>query len=264
MRDTKGGFLAREDDPFNKAMKWNELDGPEGEKKPAHMSEKEWERHRLLRELRRRKEGPFEPGISVLDRGVEGGGKERPKCAECQSLDIDFVWAEVFHVAVCGRCKDKFPEKYSLLTKTEVKDDYLLTDEECRDEELLPHLSKPNPHKAHWHDMMLFLRCQVEAYAFGSGKWGSAEALDEEFERRQVATKERKERKFKKGLLDLKRKTRGEQYRRAMKGDGPGGFGETIKGGRHEHEWGVTVEREDGVSVKSCKECGMEVEELEF
>ena len=260
MADTKGGFLAREDDPFNKGMRWSDLDTADGEKRPPHMSEKEWERLRLLRELRRNKSGPFEPGISALD---QGANKERPQCRECNSLDVDFLWNEVFKVAVCGRCKEKMPEKYSLLTKTEVKDDYLLTDEECRDAELLPHLNKPNPHKSHWHDMMLFLRFQVEEYALGPKRWGSAEALDAEFEKRQKETKERKEKKFRKGLLDLKRKTRGEQFRRARKGEGPKGFGDKV-GGRHEHEWGQSLERADGATVKRCEECGMEVEELEF
>ena len=30
------------------------------------------------------------------------------------------------------------------------------------------------------------------------------------------------------------------------------------------HEWSLAVENEDGVSVKTCVKCGMEVEELEF
>lgn len=118
MTDTKGGFLAVEDDPWNKALHA----GKEGEK-PAHMTLKEWERHQLLKGLRNRKEGPFEPGLSVLDRGNK-------KCRECGSLEIDFVWEEVFKCMVCNGCKEKFPEKYSLLTKTEAKEDYLITDRE--------------------------------------------------------------------------------------------------------------------------------------
>jgi DNA-repair protein complementing XP-A cells len=78
----------------------------------------------LKNSLRRRKEGPFEPGLSVLE-----GGK-RKKCRECGSWEIDWVWEEVFGTEVCNACKEKWPEKYSLLTKTEVKDDYLLTDRE--------------------------------------------------------------------------------------------------------------------------------------
>lgn len=113
--------------------------------------------------------------------------------------------------------------------------------------------------------MNLFLRYQVEEYAFSSAKWGSAENLDAEFERREIDKKKRKEAKFRSKLNELKRKTRTEQYRRAMKNGGSGGqFGDRIDGGRHEHEWGREVERADGVTVKSCIECGMEVETLEF
>ncbi len=144
---------------------------------------------------------------------------------------------------------------------------------ELKDPELLPHLSKPNPHKSHWHDMMLFLRYQVEEYAFGQ-KWGSPEALDAEFEKRETDKKRRKEAKFKEKLLDLKRKTRTETFRRntGKAGIGEGAtagraskFGDSVGGGgKHVHDWGRTVENEEGITVKTCLSCGMEVEELEF
>ena len=42
-------------------------------------------------------------------------------------------------------------------------------------------------------------------------------------------------------------------------------FGDAINnGGKHVHEWGRTVENEEGMTVKTCTSCGMEVEELEF
>ncbi|PMD17788.1 DNA repair protein [Hyaloscypha hepaticicola] len=252
MTDTKGGFLSAEDDPWNKALHA----AKEGEK-PAHMTLKEWERHQLLKGLRNRKEGPFEPGLGFRERD------KSKKCRECGSLEIDWQWEEVFKCAVCSRCKEKFPDRYSLLTKTEAKDDYLLTDPELKDEELLPHLNKPNPHKSHWHDMMLFLRYQVEEYAINK-KWGSEEKMDAENNRREEAKKKRKEDKFKSKLEELKKKTRTEAYRRNLKGGKGGQFGDRIGGGRHEHEWGQTVENEDGTTVKTCTECGMEVEELEF
>lgn len=136
---------------------------------------------------------------------------------------------------------------------------------ELKDEELLPHLNKPNPREVHWHDMMLFLRYQVEEYAFNV-KWKSSEALDAEFERREAEKKVRKEVKFNNKLKELKKKTRTEAYRRAAKSGGKGGgqFGDTVGSGKHEHEWGQTIENEDGMTVKTCVECGMEVEELEF
>ncbi|KAI0113527.1 XPA protein C-terminus-domain-containing protein [Nemania sp. FL0031] len=283
MTDTKGGFLSAEDDPWNKAMSGpsgsggvNGKDGKGGpeaavEERPKGMTVQEWERLQLLKKLRRQKAGPFEPGMSAL-----ADETERKKCRECGNLEIDFVWEEVFGCAVCNACKEKIPEKYSLLTKTECREDYLLTDPELKDAELLPHLSRPNPHKSHWHDMMLFLRYQVEAYAFET-KWGSAEALDAEFERREADKKRRKEAKFKEKLLDLKKRTRTDAYLRGQgrfdKGDLRGGaapgkkakFGDTVvDGGKHVHEWGRVIENEEGLTVKTCTTCGMEVEELEF
>lgn len=254
MTDTKGGFLTVEDDPHNKA-----LHAPNADEKPAHMTLKEWERHQLLRSLRDQKAGPFEPGLSVLKK------EENKVCRECGSLEIDWKWEEIFGCAVCNACKDKVPDKYSLLTKTEARADYLLTDPELKDEELLPHLEKPNPHKASFHNMMLYLRYQVEEYAF-SKKWGSAEALDEEFAKRETGKKQRKEDKFKSKLQELKKKTRVDAYRRSRQtGVADGDFGDDIgRGGKHSHVWGRAVEGSDGVGVKTCIECGMEVEELEF
>lgn len=240
-----------EDDPHNKA-----LHSQKGEEKPAHMTMKEWERHQLLRKLREQKAGPFEPGMVKKE--------ENKVCKECGSLEIDWKWEEVFGCAVCNACKEKLPEKYSLLTKTEAREDYLLTDPELKDAELLPHLERPNPHKSTWNNMMLYLRYQVEEYAF-SKKWGSAEKLDEEFEKREGDKKKRKEDKFRNKLAELKKRTRVEAYRRGRKGGGGGEFGDEVgKGGKHSHVWGRPVEGEEGVGVKTCVECGMEVEELEF
>lgn len=72
------------------------------------------------------------------------------------------------------------------------------TADELKDEELLPHLLKRNPHGGTFSNMMLFLRMQVEEYAFK--KWGGSDALDAEFELREREKRERKERKFQKGL----------------------------------------------------------------
>ncbi|KAI1920164.1 hypothetical protein LOZ65_004198 [Ophidiomyces ophidiicola] len=259
MTDTKGGFLTAEDDPHNKALHADNGD----DKKPAHMTQKEWERQKLIQSLRNEKSGPFEPGLSVI-----GKEKQQKKCRECETVEIDWKWEEIFKCCVCHSCKDKFPDKYSLLTKTEAKEDYLLTDPELKDEELLPHMERPNPHKATWNNMMLFLRYQIEEYAFSAKKWGSPEALDAEFERRETEKKRRKEVQFKTKLQDLKKRTRVEAYRRNRQaGAGAGGnFGDDLGGRRkHVHQWGRAVDNpETGIGVKTCVDCGMEVEELEF
>lgn len=119
MTNTKGGFITTDDDPFNSALK----SGVPESARPKHMTEREWERLQTLRKLQRNKAGPFEPGLSVLEDEAR-----KKRCRECGSLDIDFVWEEVFGCCVCAGCKEKMPEKYSLLTKTECKEDYLLTD----------------------------------------------------------------------------------------------------------------------------------------
>jgi DNA-repair protein complementing XP-A cells len=122
MTDTKGGFLTQEDDPFNKQL--HVADGKDA-LKPANMTQKEWERQQILQNLKRNREGPYEPGLSVLD-----DKSKQKKCRECNSLEIDWKWEEELKCCICHACKDKFPEKYSLLTKTEAKEDYLLTDRE--------------------------------------------------------------------------------------------------------------------------------------
>ena len=113
--------------------------------------------------------------------------------------------------------------------------------------------------------MMLFVRYQVEEYAFGE-KWGSAERLDAEFDKRESDKKRRKEAKFKEKLLDLKRKTRTDALlRRAAGGaSGPKKFGDAMGGGKHVHEWGRVLENDDGMTVRTCTVCGMEVEEMEL
>lgn len=132
MTDTKGGFLSQEDDPFNRAL---HVPDEKEAQKPANMTQKEWERHQLLQSLRRNREGPFEPGLSVL----EDKSKQKT-CRECGSLEIDWKWDEQLRCQICHTCKDKYPDKYSLLTKTEAREDYLLTDREFN---LLLHIMLP-------------------------------------------------------------------------------------------------------------------------
>ncbi|KAF3906065.1 hypothetical protein ABW21_db0207543 [Orbilia brochopaga] len=240
MQDTKGGFISVADDPHSL------LAAAESAGKPANMTLEDWDRQQLKKRLQKEKQGAFEPEISK-------GGK---LCFECESPELDWKFLEVFGTRVCGKCKEKLPDKYSLLTKTECREDYLLTDPELRDEELLPHMDKPNPHKSNWATMNLYLRYQVEEFAWK--KWGSPEALDEEYERRTAEQKRRKEAKFQKRLMDLKKRTRVETWKRQGK------LGEA-SGGKHVHEWGELVEKEgagDGMGVKTCAECGMEVEEM--
>lgn len=80
------------------------------------------------------------------------------------------------------------------------RQDYLLTDPELKDTDLLPHLLKANPHASTYSNMMLFLRGQVEEVAWK--KWGGEEGLDKEWERREEFKKRKREAKFEQGLRE--------------------------------------------------------------
>ncbi|SAM82086.1 related to DNA repair protein RAD14 [Ustilago bromivora] len=220
LHNSKGGFLIDDEDPAASRKTLDDL-----------RKEKEREKQRMR--------DYAEPGIS-LDL------QTRPTCESCGSPEIiDHPFKRVFGICVCRKCEREKPEIYSLLTKTEVKEDYLLTDAELKDEELLPHLLKANPHKATYSNMMLFCRKQVEEFAFSPGKWGSEADLDAEFERREEEKARKRGKKFQQGLVDLRKRTRDNVWQRR-------------KDEEHIHEWQEAEER--GKAVQRCTQCGYAVE----
>ncbi len=97
---------------------------------------------------------------------------------------------------------------------------------------------------------MLYLKYQLEERA--EKKWGSFEAMDAEFEKRAADKRRKNENKFKSKLQDLKKKTRVEQWKKN-------------RPQKHEHVWGTAVMKGDtGETVRTCEECGFEIEELVF
>ncbi|KAI3624938.1 RAD14 [Malassezia furfur] len=221
LRNSKGGFLVDDADE-DPAVALENL-----------RKEREREKQRLRDQM--------EPGITL-------DPTARPLCEVCGSPDVMYEpFLRVFNVRVCRACERAHPEAYSLLTKTEVKEDYLLTDAELADGELLPHLLKKNPHKSTYSNMMLFLRKQVEAYAFSDAKWGSADGLDAEYARRHTDKSRKRVRRFQQGLERLRKRTIRDnvwQQRRDA---------------QHTHAWEPA-----GAGVQVCRACGqrVEVEEL--
>ncbi|KAK9446601.1 XPA protein C-terminus-domain-containing protein [Limtongia smithiae] len=216
IRDTKGGYMAEEN-------------APEG------MSLEEWQK----------KNKP------VFEQPRALNPEDNPTCFECGTFDLDYELFKTFGCRVCKACRNEKPEKYSLLTKTECREDYLLTDPELRDVELLPHMERPNPHKMTYNNMMLYLRYQVEEFAMK--KWGGEEGLDKEYERRMILKKEKKDKKFAEKLKQMRKRTRTETWNKKMN--------ET----EHRHVWGAQLQSADSdVVVRMCEECGMETEELLF
>ncbi|KAI5479010.1 DNA repair protein rad14 [Pseudohyphozyma bogoriensis] len=224
LKNSKGGFLveSEEDDP--RRIK---------------------ERQLIEENQRKRLENQRKQGLFNRQPGISADPRDNPKCKHCGSSAVDEKFQQIFGVLVCSSCKTERPEEYSLLTKTECKEDYLLTDPELKDEELLPHLLRPNPHRPTYSNMMLFLRLQVEAFAFSPAKWGSPEALDAEFERREAEKKEKKSKKFDKKLKELRKKTKTNVWHRRVEAE-------------HKHVFPKEGDGEDG--VQRCEECGFEVE----
>ncbi|GAA5998131.1 DNA repair protein RAD14 [Rhodotorula paludigena] len=228
LKNSRGGFL---------------LEGEEDD--PRRLKERQMQEElKRMRLENARKQGQLRQATMSLD------PTENPKCVHCGTLDLDDQLRTVFGVMCCTNCKKERPEMYSLLTKTECKEDYLLTEPELRDTELMPHLLRPNPHRPTYSNMMLFLRCQVEEFAFSDKKWGSAEALDAEFERREAEKKDKKSKKFAKKLQELRKKTKTNVWHRRQDAE-------------HHHEFeDATGAR--GETVQRCRECGFETETETF
>ncbi|KAJ3764256.1 hypothetical protein EV360DRAFT_91304 [Lentinula raphanica] len=211
MVNSKGGFLMTDDTEIDEATRRKEME----------------------RERQRTMQNAEPPILLELDKN--------PKCQECQTIDIDHTYKKVFGCLVCKRCTKEKPERYSLLTKTECKEDYLLTDHsypnhpsaELRDQEAMPHLLKANPHKSTFANMMLFLRYQVEDFAWK--KWGSPEALDAEYERRMAEKKRTKNKKFEQGLKELRKRTREGVWQKRKDAEHKHVFGPDGDGDQAEH-----------------------------
>ncbi|KAL6929412.1 hypothetical protein ACO0SA_000813 [Hanseniaspora valbyensis] len=181
---------------------------------------------------------------------------ELPTCESChKSIEFDSQLLAHFDRKVCRKCVSLKPEKYSLLTKTECKQDYLLTDPELEDRKLFHRMEKQNPHSGTFSRMILFLRDEVEQYAFK--KWGSQDKLDSEWARREERKIIIKEKKYQKQLKEMRKKTRAQEFTKKL---------QLQKFGKeHKHSWCVVnVDEATSCITKECKECGKKIEEIEF
>ncbi|KAJ3093228.1 hypothetical protein HK102_000029 [Quaeritorhiza haematococci] len=101
---------------------------------------------------------------------------------------------------------------------------------------------------------MLIVMIQTNAFSqvekFAWEKWGSPEALDEEFERRENEKKLKKEKKFKAKLNELRRKTRTSTWQRR-------------EYEVHKHEFGESWQDGDS-TMQTCLTCGISIAIEEF
>ncbi|AET37875.1 DNA repair protein RAD14 Ecym_2122 [Eremothecium cymbalariae DBVPG len=239
MKNTYGGFINSNDDNDVANYESNSTSKKE-------QSLEEWKREQ--RERRSLYEdAPPPEHISLA-----------PKCTECQiNIEMDPIMKDIFHLKVCKTCVKAHPEKFSLLTKTECKEDYFLTDPELNDTSLFDRLEKPNPHSGTFARMQLFVRCKIEEFAFN--KWGGERGLDEEWQRREEGKVSRREKKYHKMLKEMRLKTRAQEYTNRLK--------ELKHGKGHVHEFGAPVDggnNQDGIPVhkRKCVGCDLEIEEI--
>ncbi|CCH62114.1 hypothetical protein TBLA_0G01700 [Henningerozyma blattae CBS 6284] len=241
MKNLNGGYINPEDIRSDSTM-YDEFSM--GSKKQKTLED--WKKEqRERRELYDNKPPP----INVTD---------DMKCIECKiNLEMDPIIDDIFKKRVCKSCVKQMPEKYSLLTKTECKTDYFLTDPELNDVELFHRLEKPNPHSGTFARMQLFLRLEIEEFAFK--KWGGEEGLDEEWARREKMKSDKREKKFEKKIKEMRMKTRAQEFTRRIQ--------EKKFGKQHVHNFSAPFEikdDEDGhkLTKRRCMDCGLETEEF--
>jgi DNA-repair protein complementing XP-A cells len=116
---------------------------------------------------------------------------------------------------------------------------------ELTDMDLFPRMHKQNPHKQDWHHMLLFLRCQVEDYAFK--RWTSEQGLDEEHERRKRVKTDKAELTFQSKLADLRKRA-----------SGSGKKNKTVLVKKQKEHVHTFEQVENG--VQKCSACGFTVE----
>ncbi|SCV03910.1 LAME_0H14224g1_1 [Lachancea meyersii CBS 8951] len=233
MKNSHGGFI-------------NVDDQPNTENGNQNQSFEDWKKaQRERRALYEDTEPPEHPSLA-------------PRCTECEiNTELDPLLHDVFKLQVCKACVKGHPEKFSLLTKTECKEDYFLTDPELNDTALFHRFEKPNPHSGTFARMQLFVRCQVEAFAYQ--KWGGEEGLDGEWQKREEGKAQRREKKYKEKMKEMRIKTRAQEYTKKLL--------DRKHGKEHVHEFSAAIDggvNEEGLHIlkRRCIGCGLETQEI--
>eukprot|EP00834_Sanchytrium_tribonematis_P000554 NODE_10_length_61504_cov_0.956502.p26 type:complete len:255 gc:universal NODE_10_length_61504_cov_0.956502:34696-35460(+) len=194
----------------------------------------------VVREMKEKPPIPIE--APNLDYNIPLDPTEIPRCEFCKSVEIDPIYYNTFKVKICKICIKDHESEFALLTKTEAKQDYMLTEPELKS---LNHMEKVNPHRSQWYPMQLFLRKDLENFAIR--KWGSLEKMDQEFYRREAAKKSKKEEKYNKKLKKLRSGVRTGDWERKSTED------------THLHDFGASSAK----NVLVCQ-CGETLEEETF
>lgn len=160
-------------------------------------------------------------------------------CTECEKLFLDSYLLSTFDYACCNSCKD-MEERHNLITKTEARDLYLLSEVDItKREPILKFIVKKNPRNKTWGDMKLYLQLQIEKRALEI--WKTPEALEEERASRESKREEAKQKKYTKKMKQLRREVRSSLY--------------TAKNGPHVHKFGEEEQIDEDTWMKQCVDC---------
>lgn len=172
-------------------------------------------------------------------------------CDECEDNFSNSFLLTNFGEKICDICKD-LKQKHQLITRTEAKQEYLLTDVDLdKREPPLKCLLKKNPREYARGHMRLYLRFQVEERALEV--WGTEEQLEEERENRQAKREGRKRKQFDKQIKELRMQARSSLYQKRLHSQS------------HEHDFGPeqsienpndSDDSDSDYYQQTCKTCG--------
>ncbi|KXJ28889.1 DNA repair protein complementing XP-A cells homolog [Exaiptasia diaphana] len=178
-------------------------------------------------------------------------GGERLICDECGKEFMDSYLYRIFDAEICDSCRQSDESgKFSLITKTEAKQQFLLKDVDLdRREPPLKFQVKKNPHYSRG-EMKLYLLSQVKERAYEV--WGDEDKLEQAKEDKLEKREIQKQKKFDKKVKELRKAVRTSTWRKDLS--------------KHEHvfpkegeEGGETYDEETDTWTKTCKDCGYQL-----
>lgn len=161
-------------------------------------------------------------------------------CEDCGKEFMDSWLLTTYNVNVCDVCKED-TEKHALVTKSEVKDTYLLKDADLEVREPpLKFIIRKNPRNPRWGDMKLYYGPQV--YDRAMEVWGSEEGLEKAHDERSSKREKTKRKKFDKKVKELRLAVRSSLVK--------------VNSGPHEHEYGPESYDEESDTYSVSCDCG--------
>eukprot|EP01135_Chromosphaera_perkinsii_P000942 Nk52_evm40s153 gene=Nk52_evmTU40s153 len=201
------------------------------------------EEDELIRQAENIKDGETASGLKIVSEPLPDISNPYSNCDDCGKRFINSFLMEKFDCKVCDDCRAN-DEKYDLITKTDAKSLYLLSDGQLDGKGSgLRFIEKRNPHHRNsFARMKLFLLCQVEQRAFE--RWGGLDQLQAELDRRAAKAQGIKQKRFDNKMREMRQKNRlGKLYTPAE---------------RHVHQYGAgrEIEGGEGKMRKECSTCG--------